>query len=69
MKLEETFKYDLHQRRRKTAEKRAPFSMFFLGDPKLLLHTLHSEQVTLDGIFLVPVGQDEEATEYEAVFT
>ena len=73
MKLEETFRYDLRQRRRKTVEKRAAFSMFFVGDPKVLLpqgmYTLRSDQLTLDGIFLVPVGQDDEATEYEAVFT
>jgi hypothetical protein len=30
---------------------------------------LRSERVTWNAIFLVPIGRDEEATEYEAIFT
>jgi hypothetical protein len=52
---------------------RAPFSMYFLGDPGIVLpqgmYTLRSDAETFEGIFLVPVGNDGEGTQYEAVFT
>lgn len=51
---------------------RAPFSLYLLGDPSLVLpqgmYTLRSEAETLENVFLVPIGRDDEATEYEAVF-
>ncbi|HEY3052839.1 MAG TPA: hypothetical protein VGK04_05555 [Thermoanaerobaculia bacterium] len=54
--------------------KRDSFSLFFLGpaDPLLRqgMYTLTSERESLPGVFLVPVGRDQEGRfEYEAVFT
>jgi hypothetical protein len=53
--------------------KREPFALYFLGSPDLVLpqgsYTLRAGAATFEDIFLVPVGQDAEATEYEAVFT
>ena len=75
LKLDEAVPFEHLQRRarRNPKIKRSPFSMFFLGPPSELLpqamYTLRSETVTFDSIFLVPIDQDEEATEYEAVFT
>src|SRR5262245_40085393 len=51
---------------------REPFSLYLVGDPSVLLpqgmYTLRGEVETLENVFLVPIGQDEQATEYEAVF-
>ena len=51
---------------------RAPFSLYLLGDPSILLpqgmYTLRSEAETLENVFIVPIGRDDQATEYEAVF-
>jgi len=73
VKLEEAVAYNIRQRRRGPEPKRTPFSLLFLGDPAVLLpqgmYTISSESLTLEGIFLVPVARDEEATEYEAIFT
>ena len=73
MKLDEVREYAMNQRRRKATPKRAPFSLFFLGEPAMVLpqamYTLSSEALTLTNIFLVPLSRDDEATEYEAVFT
>jgi hypothetical protein len=53
--------------------RREPFSVYLLGDPTLILpqgmYTLRSDAETIENLFLVPVGQDDQATEYEAVFT
>jgi hypothetical protein len=51
---------------------RHPFSLFFAGPKSFLLkqHTYrvtHEQREPLD-IFLVPVGQDAETYQYEAVF-
>jgi hypothetical protein len=52
---------------------RVPFSMYFLGPPSEILpqgaYTMRSEHVTFGGLFIVPIGRDDEATEYQAVFT
>lgn len=75
LKLDEALAFEHLQRRARRNPKirRAPFSLFFLGPPTEILpqgmYTLRSESVTFDGLFLVPIGQDEEVTEYEAVFT
>jgi hypothetical protein len=61
-----------HPRARAGAPLRAPFSLYFLGDPSIVLpqgmYTLASDAETLENVFIVPIGQDSEATEYEAVF-
>jgi len=75
LKLDEVASYAAHQHRRgrAAAPKREPFALYFLGDPSLVLpqgmYALRSEAVTFDSLFIVPVGRDEQATEYEAVFT
>jgi hypothetical protein len=73
LKLDEALPFDLRQRRERVKRKREPFSLYLLGDPAIVLpqgmYTLRSDAVTLDGLFIVPIGRDEEATEYEAVFT
>lgn len=50
-----------------------PFSLLFRGplDPRLTqgMHHLKSPHLDLPGLFLVPVGQDDEGFTYEAVFT
>jgi hypothetical protein len=73
LKLDEVLGYEVRARRRRMTPKREPFSLFFLGDPETLLpqgmYRLEGEALTLDGIFLVPIGKDESAIEYEAVFT
>jgi hypothetical protein len=53
--------------------RRDPFSLYFLGPPSPLLpqaiYTLRSDAMTFETLFIVPVDQDGEGTEYEAVFT
>ena len=72
LRLDEVLLYETRQRRRRTAPKREPFSMYFLGPVKPLLpqamYTFRSDTVTLQQLFIVPIGQNTEATEYEAVF-
>ena len=50
-----------------------PFSLLFRGplDHRLTqgMHDLDHPRLALRGIFLVPVGQDEDGLLYEAVFT
>src|SRR5688572_21228596 len=74
MKLEEILPFERRQRRssRGTPElKREPFALYFLGPPSMILpqgmYTFHSEMVTLEGVFIVPIGRDDEGVEYEAV--
>jgi Domain of unknown function (DUF6916) len=33
------------------------------------MYTLRCDTLTIDKLFIVPIGQDGDATEYEAVFT
>ncbi len=75
LKLDEALPYESRQRRppRGTAPRRAPFSLYFVGPVHPVLpqamYTFRSETETLERLFIVPIGQDGEATEYEAVFT
>ena len=52
---------------------RHPFSLYFLGPKSFLLqqhiYRLTHEQLGALEIFLVPVGQDANTYQYEAVFT
>ena len=77
MTLEEVLPYESASRRRTRARAgarsfRAPFSLYILGDPAIVLpqgmYTLRSERETLENVFIVPIGRDDHATEYEAVF-
>ena len=52
---------------------RQPFSLFFIGPKSYMLqqhiyHITHEQLGAMD-IFLVPVGEDAEKYQYEAVFT
>jgi hypothetical protein len=75
LKLDEVLPFEpsVRRRRRSADVMRDPFSLYFLGSRSLILpqgmYTLRSEATTFEGLFLVPIGQGEEATEYEAVFT
>ena len=73
LKLDEALTYDLPQRRQRAKAKREPFSLYFVGDPGVILpqamYTLRSEALTLENLFIVPVANDGEVTEYEAIFT
>lgn len=76
MTLDDALTLDVRQRRRgrgAPVPKREPFSLYFLGDPSFVLpqgmYDFRSENVTLEHLFIVPIGQDAQATEYEAVFT
>lgn len=52
---------------------RAPFALYFLGprDPVLpqRMYDFRSADIELVSLFIVPVGRDEEGTEYEAIFS
>jgi hypothetical protein len=71
--LDAALPYEVRQRRPRNQPKREPFSLFLIGDPSLILpqgmYELRSEVMTLEGLFIVPVGRNDEGTEYEAVFT
>ena len=71
--LEEALPYEFRARRSKFKPKRESFSLHLVGDPAIVLpqgtYALRSEAASFDEIFIVPVGRDDEATEYEAVFT
>ena len=75
MKLEEVLRYETRQRRssRGKPPRREPFSMYFGGPPSPILaqaiYTFRGESVTFEKLFIVPIGQDGDTTEYEAVFT
>ena len=75
MKLEEVLRYETRERRtvRGKAPRREPFSMYFAGPPSPVLaqaiYTFRGETLTFEKLFIVPIGQDDGATEYEAVFT
>jgi hypothetical protein len=76
MKLDAALSYERTQRRPQRGApppKREPFTLFFLGPPDPLLkqamYTFRNEHVSFENLFIVPVGRDEAAAEYEAVFT
>ena len=73
LRLDEVLPFETRQRRQRLQPKREPFSLYLLGDPSLLLpqgtYSLRSESLSFEEIFLVPIGKDEKATEYEAIFT
>jgi len=75
VKLDEVLLYETRQRRRSKgpAPRRDPFSLYFIGPPQPVLpqaiYTLRGQEQGFDKLFLVPIGQDGEGTEYEAVFT
>lgn len=55
-----------------SGEARAPFSILFRGPLQPLLpqrtYALSHEALGSFDLFIVPIGQDEEGTQYEAVF-
>jgi hypothetical protein len=74
--LDQVLPYETRLRRRsRTAgtARRDPFSLYFVGPPSPLLpqaiYTFRGDTTTFEQLFIVPVDQDGEATEYEAVFT
>lgn len=73
LRLDEAVPFESRQRRQRVKPKRDPFSIYFVGDHSVVLaqgmYTLRSERLTLENIFIVPIGRDDQATEYEAVFT
>jgi uncharacterized protein DUF6916 len=74
LRLRDVQIYDVHQPKNvRHAPKRKPFSMFFSGDPSVVLpqqiYKLSSDASTFEQLFLVPIGRDESATHYEAIFT
>jgi hypothetical protein len=74
LKLDEVLRYERPARRQRGhAPARESFTLYFLGSPEETLpqgrYTLRSAATDLQLLFLVPVGRDDEATEYEAVFT
>jgi hypothetical protein len=75
MKLIDAAPFDLPRRppRGSKQPKRAPFALYFLGpyDPILpqRMYDFRSAATNIEGLFIVPVGRDEEGTEYEAVFS
>lgn len=76
LRLDEVSKADTgarRQRQRAAAPRREAFSLYFLGPVNPVLpqgmYTFRSDAETFEALFIVPVGQDDEATEYEAVFT
>ena len=75
MKLDEVLLFETRQRRRPRGHtpRREPFSLYFVGPVSPILpqamYTFRGDTHTIEKLFIVPVGQDAEATEYEAVFT
>jgi hypothetical protein len=74
MKLIDALPFEMPRRaaRGSRQPKRAPFALYFLGplDPILpqRMYDFRSPTIELGSLFIVPVGRDEEGTEYEAVF-
>lgn len=72
--LDEALPFELRQRRARapSTPRRVPFSLYFVGPRTAVLpqamYTLRSAAVTLENLFLVPIGADDETVEYEAVF-
>jgi len=74
--LDAVLPYERRQRRPVRGaqpERREPFSMYFIGPPTQVLaqgmYDFQHTDMSLGHVFIVPVGQDATATEYEAVFT
>ena len=77
--LDQVQPYETRRRRRSPTARSAgtarrdPFSLYFLGPPSPVLpqaiYTFRGDTTTFETLFIVPVDQDGEATEYEAVFT
>jgi hypothetical protein len=64
----------LPNRPRSSRMKRDPFSLYFTGPAEPFLpqgmYTLEGDGVTFEGLFLVPIGRNDDGRyEYEAVFT
>ena len=72
LKLYDAVPFEFRARRKSQIPKRPPFSVYFNGpcDPILRqgTYTLRADETMLETIFIVPIGRDEEGTEYEAVF-
>jgi hypothetical protein len=74
MKLIDAAPFELPKRpaRGSRQPKRLPFAIYFLGphDPILPQHMydFRGAGIELLNLFIVPVGRDDEGTEYEAVF-
>src|SRR5262245_56449791 len=68
MRLDEVLLYETRQRRRSRgpAPRREPFSLYFLGPKQPVLpqatYTLRSTRESFEKLFIVPIGQDGEAT-------
>jgi hypothetical protein len=75
MKLIDVAPFDLPRRAPRGSKQptRAPFALHFLGPYEPILpqrmYDFRSETANIAGVFIVPVGRDEEGTEYEAVFS
>jgi hypothetical protein len=74
MRLIEAVPFELPRRsaRGSRQPKRLPFSLYFLGPREPMLpqqmYDLRSAAAELPNLFIVPIGRDDEGTEYEAVF-
>jgi hypothetical protein len=74
LKLIEAAPFELPRRSARGSKqpKRLPFSLYFLGprEPMLLqqMYDFRSARAELANLFIVPIGRDDEGTEYEAVF-
>jgi hypothetical protein len=64
---------ETHRTGAATASRRSPFALCFSGPRTPILpqamYTLRGDAATFEQLFIVPVGQDRERTQYEAVFT
>jgi hypothetical protein len=76
MTLEEAVVFDVKQRRRArpgATPRREAFALYFAGPPSVMLpqgmYPFRSETIAFEQLFIVPIGQNAEATEYEACFT
>jgi len=74
MKLVDALSFEMPRRpvRGTRQPKRAAFSLYFLGPREPMLpqrmYDFRSAGIELPNLFIVPVGRDDEGTEYEAVF-
>jgi hypothetical protein len=76
MKLDAALSFERKQRRPTRGApvpKREPFTLLFLGPPDPVLeqamYAFRGQRVSFENLFIVPIGRDAEAAEYEAVFT
>jgi hypothetical protein len=74
LKLIEATPFELPKRpaRGSKQPKRLPFSLYFLGPREPMLpqnmYDFRGAAAELPNLFIVPIGRDDEGTEYEAVF-